>query len=286
MSALARFAMRGWLEAAIIASLAFAAQGLFVGIEVIGGAIIGLVLLRHGERQALIVGSWALIPILAWLVVVDTVPFLFRAFGLWLLFSVVVLTSVLRMTTSWSLLLIVHLGISIAVALLIQFAGQTSIEQMQTLLADVFVQAKVDAPEQLISTYIGLWIALFYGLMPVVSVMVARWMQASLYHPSGFQTEFHRLRMPRVWVLGLGSSIVLLLLSGSDFITLIMLMIIPLSLIGIAIVHHEVERRKLGMEWLVLFYVLMVLLNWFVISLVVALAIIDSLVDYRKLNAK
>jgi len=109
--------------------------------------------------------------------------------------------------------------------------------------------------------------------------MAARWMQAALFNPGGFQKELHGLRLEYKVTLVL----VLLMLMANFGVLVpdgwILYVVIPLIISGVALVHGVVARRQLSSMWLVAFYALLMLP--IVLQLVVLAAIVDSWYDFR-----
>jgi len=73
---------------------------------------------------------------------------------------------------------------------------------------------------------------------------------------------------------------------GDDFISYVPMLVLPLVIAGISVVHGSIEIKKLGGNWLVLFYVSLVLVSSLTLLLLIVLAALDSVFDIRsKLSA-
>ncbi|MCH7817034.1 MAG: hypothetical protein IIC60_10750, partial [Proteobacteria bacterium] len=109
-------------------------------------------------------------------------------------------------------------------------------------------------------------------------LMLARWMQAALYNPGGFQKEFHGLRIElKVALLLLG----LMLLANFGVLVpsaWVLYLAVPLMFSGLALIHAVVAKKKLSTMWLTALYVLLLP---FVMQLIVLLALVDSWYDFR-----
>src|SRR5690606_4991942 len=117
-------------------------------------------------------------------------------------------------------------------------------------------------------------------LMVLVSLMLARYWQAGLYNPGGFRQEFHQLRLPPLASIGLLALVVL----APQWPALAMLSpvaSVPLLLAGLALLRGVVGARNLGKGWLIGLYVLLVLFVRFAYPLIMFLAFVDSLFDFR-----
>ena len=72
MKVLAQWAMASRKQATVAAAICLALPMLFW----LGSALLVLVVLRHGQREGMLVGLWALLPAIAWFAVGDFTPFL------------------------------------------------------------------------------------------------------------------------------------------------------------------------------------------------------------------
>ena len=118
-------------------------------------------------------------------------------------------------------------------------------------------------------------------MVMVLSLLLARWWQAAFYNPGGYSEEFHAVRLP----VGYAASVVLLLVFGSNLPPLISgilpVLIIPLIIAGIAFVHSMVRMKNLGGQWLFAFYIGVFLFGPYLFTLLIFLALIDSLIDIK-----
>src|SRR5690606_8986704 len=102
MKALAEFAMAGRRQAILAAML----LGILPLVNSLSAPIVALVCLRHGPKEALMVGVWAMLPALAWAVAGDVLPLL-------LLIGITVLAEVLRSSRSWEMALLAAIGVGV-----------------------------------------------------------------------------------------------------------------------------------------------------------------------------
>jgi hypothetical protein len=124
-------------------------------------------------------------------------------------------------------------------------------------------------------------IAALLQVVSVLSLMLGRYWQASLYNPGGFGREFQAVRIPLVPTLVLLGCMVLGPNLGSALALLTPLCSVPLMFAGLALLHGLVAQKRLGRFWLVGLYVTLVLFMQLTYPLLVVLAIVDSLVDFR-----
>jgi hypothetical protein len=278
MRALAQFVMRGPLQASGVAALTTAIPLLFW----VGTAVVGLVILRLGIRQGLNVGLWALLPALGW-----------SWFGqdptaLVVLLEVMLMTALLRVTSSWDKALCggTFLAIVTGLALPSLYPGlmdilvQTGVQFYQQYNADV-AQALGSNLESVIRQTMSASMAGTYLALAVGMTLLARGWQAALYNPGGLRTEFHRLRLSPVFAVVFAATMVIGPVLGLNAVLLAWAAGTPLFLAGLALVHGVVALKKLSRQWLVMFYVALVLLGPSLMILLVVLAFVDSWLNIR-----
>ncbi|MEC7581550.1 MAG: hypothetical protein VYC85_04010 [Pseudomonadota bacterium] len=268
MRGLAEYVMTGRRQAMIAVLL----LGLIPLVNLLNPVVIGLVALRKGPPEVGILFAWAVLPVGAWAVAGDVVPLI-------MLIGITGLALLLRETESWEFTLLAAISVGISVE--VYFRLQPAVIDALMAQLQLYVQAgsaqdlQLDAVRSVMLSVIGA----VYMFLAVLLLMMARWMQALLFNPGGFRTEFHGLRIERHVALGL---IAAALLSGSgasvpEAWTLYFLM--PLVFAGIARIHAVVTLRKLPAMLLVTFYIVLVLPT--AVQLVVLLALLDSWFDIR-----
>ena len=267
MRGLAEFLMTGRKQA-IMAVLLI---GLVPLINFLSPVVVGLVMLRKGVKEAGIVFVWAILPIGAWAIAGDIYPII-------MLLGVSALAWLLRETESWEFTLLAAIAVGGSVEIywrmqpeLLEFI----FEQMeQVLSASTLPGMQLENLQQAFPSYIGV----VYMLVAIALLMLARWMQASLYNPGGFQKEFHGLRIElKVALLLLG----LMLLANFGVLVpsaWVLYLAVPLMFSGLALIHAVVAKKKLSTMWLTALYVLLLP---FVMQLIVLLALVDSWYDFR-----
>ncbi len=246
--------------------------GLLPLLNLLSPVMVGLVALRKGWQEAAVIFAWALLPLAAWAVIGDVVPLI-------MLVGISALALLLRETESWEFTLIA----SIAVGLCVELYLRVQPAALDVLMAQVEVFLQNNNPQGLLiedirETMITV-IGAVYMFLSIVSLMLARWMQAALYNPSGFQQEFHKLRVEQKVALVL---IAAMLLASFGILlpeAWVLYLILPLVFSGIALVHGVVAMKKLSRMWLVTFYVLLLLP--IMLQMVVLFALIDSWYDFR-----
>ncbi len=268
MRGLAQFVMTGRKQAIIAAGL----LGLIPLINLLSPAVVGIVMLRKGLQEATFVFVWGALPLVVWAMLGDIVPLV-------LLFGITGLTWLLRETESWefTFLAAIAIGLVIEIYLRLQPAVLDAVfQQLQPYFQQNNLQGmEIEEIRETMTTIIGS----VYMFLSIVLTMLARWMQASLFNPGGFQSEIHQLRIKqKVALILLGF---MLLCSFGILIpqAWVLYFMIPLVFSGVGLLHAVVAKRKMSSMVLVVFYVLLMLPV--VIQVVVLLALIDSWYDFR-----
>ncbi|EBA01177.1 hypothetical protein [Marinobacter sp. ELB17] len=278
MRALAQFVMRGPLQASVVAALTTAIPLLFW----VGAAVVGLVILRLGIRQGLNVGLWALLPALGW-----------SWFGqdptaLAVLLEVMLMTALLRVTSSWDKALCGGTFLAIVTGLvlpqlypgLMDILVQTGVQFYEQYNAEV-AQALGSNLESVIRQTMSASMAGTYLALAIGMTLLARGWQAALYNPGGLRTEFHGLRLSPIFAVVFAVTMVIGPVLGLNTVLLAWAAGTPLFLAGLALIHGVVARKKLNRQWLVMFYVALVLLGPSLMILLVVLAFVDSWLNIR-----
>lgn len=180
-------------------------------------------------------------------------------------------------------LLTVCLGAALYLAILMQWMPHR-FDPLVDMFKPFFDQIRKAEPEQFLNQIdprrmVEEIMGLMTGLSALVALLLARWLQAKLYNPGGFRTEFHQLRIPPavtgVLMLGLLASQWL-----DEAMVVAPLLMLPLLLAGIALVHGLLGRTG-NRNQLVLFYVMLVVFAGPAFVVLIAAAITDSFLDFR-----
>lgn len=267
MRALAEFVMKD-RRRAIIAVLLL---GLLPMVNLLSPVVVGLTLLRKGVNEALAVLVWALLPMGAYAYIGDAIPLI-------LLLSVTGLAAVLRQTQSWELTLSGAMLVGLSVEAYLLLRPELLDLLFQQLDAYMVANRIEGLPIDELRASLTSLLAVTYGALAALQLMLARWMQAALYNPGGFRQEFHSLRIGKkvallLVAITLGASAGVLPASWVVYSTL------PLLFAGIALVHGVVALRQMPGAALTVFYAVMLLL--IAMQGVVLLALIDSWYDFR-----
>lgn len=277
--ALAEYAMRGRLQAIAIALIGS-------WLPFISQAVLGLVTLRKGWQEGLIVTLWASLPAFV---------------GLWMakvsapiaLASIVVFfigyvgSCVLRSSVSWPFTLVAIAGVSALSALAIVSSSSGVVEHVSAFFEKAMQGPDGATPQEaldVVSSWnvvnvaglIGNWVA----ITAIVGLLLARWWQALLYNPGGFRQEFHHLRLsPQIAVVCALIAVVCMAI-GASYRLWSVLAGLPLLFAGLGLGHWLIARFRLGTPVVVLLYIALPLIAFSAMILMV-LALIDSMLDVR-----
>ena len=278
MHELVKYVMRGPKQAILLASISVMLPMMFW----FGAATIALITLRQGLSQGLVVFVWTIIPALGWW------------FGLQDPGALIVLTStfamagVLRYTVSWQSTLVTGGVISLITGLLAPYIMPEMIDLLMEMGEVMLQELAKNAPEEYDSTLDGAFRSLmiasfaasFYG-MAVGSVFLARSWQARLFNPGGWQEEFHQMKLSPRFVLGVVLAVLFASSINIEPALVLMIATVPFIVCGLALVHGVVGKRKLGGQWIFGLYASVFILFPTVLILLVVLALLDSLVNFR-----
>lgn len=281
MRALADWIMRGRLQATLAVVVAAALPLLFWGSAVAGS----LVLLRRGLGDAFGILLWALLPTLLWWYFGEPRPLL-------VLYGTLALALVLRERVSWTpvLLASVALGVLYGVVIgavfgeVVQDNAAELIELMPQMLGENYRQLTADDKTRVAALLVPVLVGLMASLLQLLCLLcllLARYWQALLYNPGGFAREFRAVRLPAPAAVFLLVGIFLLPGLGIELAMLTPLCSVPLAFAGVALLHGLVAQQRLGRFWLVGLYVSLLLFMQLVYPLLVVLAVVDSLFDFR-----
>lgn len=282
MRPLAEFIVRGRSQALLVAVLSISTVYFYW----IGAAAIGLITLSKGVREGFILMLWAALPAAALMWFHEVMP-------LATLLGTTIAAAFLRWTSSWRAALITaSISGLITSVLLLTLAGDyldffvTAYSELMTGIQDELQrqghqQATELAALQVDRAFVAGIFGFIQALTTAICTIIARWWQAQLYNPGGFQKEFHGLKMKPTEALVILAVIVGFTASGGGYTVWAAIAAVPLLICGIALIHGVVAMKKLSNNWLILFYVLLLVVDAMKVFVAI-LALVDSLLDYRQ----
>lgn len=293
MRALASFIMQRRIQAVLVAT-GFAILGLLVPpAGYLSGAAVALVTLRRGALEGLLVigGATAGGAALALLLWGDGVPALAFVLGMWLPLwllamvwrSTVSLAQTLQAAAAIGVLFVVlmHLVLSDPTAWWRDFLDvlRPAMEQAGMFGSGEGVDRVLERVAQAMTGLMAA--ALVFSLM--ISLIIARWWQATLYNPGEFQPEFHALRLGRGAAIALVIVLVLSLVDGIAALAndIAMVGVAMYLFQGLALVHRMVAAFHAHTLWLVGMYVVIALVAPQMVMLLSAMGFADTWLDFR-----
>ncbi len=151
-------------------------------------------------------------------------------------------------------------------------------------LGDLYQHLSVDERARFASLIAPVLTGLIAALLQVVSVLsliLGRYWQAFLYNPGGFGREFRSIRIPAGPAMLLLACMVVGPNFGPQMALLAPICSVPLVFAGLALIHGLAAQKRLARFWLVGLYVTLLLFMQLIYPLLVVLAIVDSLIDFR-----
>lgn len=275
MRAIAEFIMRGRMQATLVVA-GSAALPLLVWLSAAAAA---LILLRRGAADAFSVWVWALLPAAVWW-------FIGEPTTLMLVAGTLVLAQVLRVTASWTWVLLASVVLGGVFVQVIEAVSADMLKGMAEFIRAVFSQYAAEAKmpaEQLADVQASLiaalpgFLASSLQLMCVLCLVLARYWQAALYNPGGFGLEFRAIRLKPAVAVGLLLGVLFAPALGERFAVLAPLCTVPLFFAGLALGHGVIAMKRLGSFWVLTLYMAVLIIG----NLICILAVVDSLIDFR-----
>jgi len=299
---LAAYILRGQIQAAGIIGLFGVLGWIFPLSFLFSCAAAGLVVLRENAKNAIfaLVGAALLCTLVAYVSFGTPTLALLNMLVFWL--PVCLCAQVLRVTRSQTVVLVVVILMSLILAIgLRYFLGGTedfwhnSLTKYASKITIVDHANNAEKQAELIrvlALIMNGFVAASFGLMIMLSVLLARWWQSLLFNPGGFGEEFCRIQLPALITISVLICAILIgvvKLPVPPYGLLLDCLITGTTLLmihGLAIVHFFVRERHLGKGWLAGLYFFLVVASVYSFSLLAMLAISDSFTDYRKLRSK
>jgi len=279
MRGLAEFIMRGRWQALGVAVLG--SGSLLFGW--VSAAAIALVTLRNGSASGGWLTLWAILPaIIIAAISGDT-------------------GSVLLLLGTFSLAVILRESVSLSLAVMASVPLALLGGAALTLFNGVFLQELVATFNQALAQFeqelaqgeaaeivfngvsvpqVAALLTTGNAVIALLSLILGRYWQASLYNPGGFGEEFRALRLPVGAVLLMASAALILWWMGADWRVWSAVVVLPLTIVGFSLLHAFAKRAGKGVTWLALMYALWIVLDP-VKLLWVGCVVIDTFADVR-----
>ena len=279
MNAIARFAMQGPRQAALI-SVLFAAIPLMYWVS---AAVVALVILRQGLSKGFNVLLPALLPGIAWYAAQQEITVFMVVLGCALM------AAVLRISVSLPKSIAASTLLGLAVVLLFPVLSPAWLELLQEFISEY---SKLASENSQATTTQQNWtepqilggIAVTLQFFAIGALLLARSWQSTLFNPGEFSKEFQSFRLP-IWYVLVALVVLFIGVSNADLAWGIPIVLIPLVIMGISVVHSVVAIKQLSSQWLVTFYISLVIFRPYMYALLILVALLDVLFNIRgKLN--
>jgi hypothetical protein len=279
MRGLAEFIMRGRWQALGVAVLG--SGSLLFGW--VSAAAIALVTLRNGSASGGWLTLWAILPaIIIAAISGDTGSVL-------LLLGTFSLAVILRESVSLSLAVMASVPLALLGGAALTLFNGVFLQELVATFNQALAQfeqelAQGEAAEMVFNAVsvpqVAALLATGNAVIALLSLILGRYWQASLYNPGGFGEEFRALRLPVGAVLLMASTALILWWMGADWRVWSAVVVLPLTIVGFSLLHAFAKRAGKGVTWLALMYAL-----WIVIDPVkwlwVGCVVIDTFADVR-----
>ena len=278
MKALAEFILRGRLQALIVALI-----GSFF--PLISTAAIALVSLCKGPKEGTLLFLWVSLALVLLQQSGSENPLL-TVVSIVSLGIMVLAAEVHRVMASWQWTLLVIVVVTVISAQGFAILMASSVTSLVATAQDLLNAVKSQGQDAQLSIalsesmLLGL-VATILAIGSIMSLMLARWWQAGVQNPGGFQKEFHGFSIDaKIAVI-----LIVILVVGQFFSQSAQIWVdiaaLPLIIAGIALVHFAVKLFGQGRQWLAFLYVGMIMVGKPVTLLLVVLGLTDSLIDLR-----
>ncbi|MDH5738165.1 MAG: hypothetical protein OEZ23_07620 [Gammaproteobacteria bacterium] len=272
MKAIAQFIMRGRIEAAG----AVFAGAILPLMQWLSVSAVALVLLRKGIGEGSVLAAWGFI--------LAAIAYYYEnnPGNMLLILGTVLLALILRISVSWELTLLAAVLVGGLNGWLFEILAPEYLVQATQFLEKLLAQQMNEGASVPGSSELAGYVMLGQTWAMLVFLIVARYWQALLYNPGGFQQEFHSLKLSPMMTAGLMLAAVLpVVFMGEGAVIYIQLVTIPLVLCGLGFAHWLIRFEGLGSAWIWLLYGSLIFLNVVVYPLVLLVAVLDSWIDLR-----
>lgn len=284
--------MAGRMQAVFFVAFSILLSQILPPLALFSNAAIGLITLRHGWQQGAmfaLLGSVVLASV-SMLLKQDLMTGLVS--GLASFFPIVLIASVLAISKSWNRTIQwVLLLASAGVILFHIFIPETEshwkplLETFKPALQQVYQLSDSEMDEYI--TQAAHWatgtFAAIFAVFGIISLIIARNWQATLYNPGGFGEEFRQIRVGKQAAIAFLVLVAIAVLTGKQLpVELIMVSIAVFMFQGLSLAHNIAKQLDLRKTWLVVLYGLMFLLLIQMIILLATFGIIDNFADFRQ----
>ena len=293
MISLARFILKGYSQAALVAA-SMAMLGLLLPpVAWLSGAAVALVTLVNGHRNGLLVTAIAGIGTAVLSGLILSIPELAIYYVLLVWLPVVMVAVVLRQTVSLVLCLQLIAGVSLLgiMVLYVFFPdfGEIWRSSLNMMADDLIANSNGTLDKEQLQLIIDQVVSLLPGFFAssfmigtMLSLYMARWWQAVIYNPGGFGKEFRAINLGKATALIALAIAITASLIKADIFNAMLLVVFALYLNqGVAVLHAVFAGKQFNAVWLFMIYLLMFFVPHIVVLLALA-GLADTWIDFRR----
>jgi hypothetical protein len=293
MISLARFILKGYSQAALVAA-SMAMLGLLLPpVAWMSGAAVGLVTLVNGHRNGLLVTAIAGIGTAVFSGLILSIPELAIYYVLLVWLPVVMVAVVLRQTVSLVLCLQLIAGVSLfgIIVLYVFFPdfGEIWRSSLNMMADDLIANSNGTLDNEQLQLIIDQVVSLLPGFFAssfmigtMISLYLARWWQAVIYNPGGFGKEFRAINLGKATAfIALAIAITASLIRADIFNAMVLVVFALYLNQGIAVLHAVFAGKQFHAVWLFMIYLLMFFVPHIVVLLALA-GLADTWIDFRR----
>ena len=293
MISLARFILKGYSQAALVAA-SMAMLGLLLPpIAWLSGAAVALVTLVNGHRNGLLVTVIAGIGTAVLSGLILSIPELAIYYVLLVWLPVVMVAVVLRQTVSLVLCLQLIAGVSLLGILVLYVFfpdfGEIWRSSLDMMADDLIANSNGTLDKEQLQLVIDQVVSLLPGFFAssfmigtMLSLYMARWWQAVIYNPGGFGKEFRAINLGKATALIALAIAITASLIKADIFNAMLLVVFALYLNqGVAVLHAVFAGKQFHAVWLFMIYLLMFFVPHIVVLLALA-GLADTWIDFRR----
>lgn len=298
---IAEFAVKGRWQTASMAALLSMAAMFFPPLNYLASGVIALTTLRMGPKEGVrvLLATLLTFGLLAGIVMGQIWMAGLVLLSVWL--PVFLVTLALGYTRSLSLAVLAATGLGglVIIAMYVMVPDQTLfwMEMIGPVLQGLSEQENWPydsaATDNIVNSLSGMmtgFVAAGVSFNALVGVLIGRAWQAQLFNAGAFGSEFRQLQMGKP--LALLTTVLMLLTATSIGNNLPILMdalpvlLLAMTLQGLAIVHAIVKARNMGTAWLVVMYIMLVVLSGQMLIILAGLGVLDQWFNFRQYAKK
>lgn len=269
MRALAEFIMRGRLQAGAMAVLGSI-------VPFLTASTVAMVTLRKGAFEGTVIVLISLMPALLPLIL-GSAGIIELIASVLLLMTAYVPALVLRATISLPLAIVTATGVSALVAISVVSVDSELVSWVSDRLNTLYFPES-DGQFSLTVASLSGTIGVILLFNSVSGLLLGRWLQAMVFNPGGFGSEFRTFRLgAAIAIASFVISAILYVQSGS-YLLWAYIMACPLMLVALAVGHQMIARYQMGRPWLVFFYIVVIMFPVFA----VVIGFLDTWVNFRE----